>query len=40
MRLELDPNPTPAKILGLYALFLGLALLLLGGVFLAYGVSP
>lgn len=40
MRLELDPNPSLGKTLGLYALFLGLALLLLGGVFLAYGVPP
>ncbi|MDM7324287.1 MAG: ABC transporter permease [Thermus sp.] len=40
MRWELDPNPTLGKTLGAYALFLFLALFLLGLIFLAYGVSP
>ncbi len=40
MRLELDPNPRPQKTFLAYALFLLLAFLLLGALFLAYGVSP
>ncbi len=40
MRWEPDPNPTPGKVLLAYALFLLLALLALGALFLAYGVSP
>ncbi|RTH02310.1 MULTISPECIES: ABC transporter permease [Thermus] len=40
MRWELEPNPTRGKVLGAYALFLLLALFLLGLIFLAYGVPP
>ncbi|MFN4071442.1 MAG: ABC transporter permease, partial [Thermus caldifontis] len=37
---ELDPSPSPRKVLLTYALFLGLALLGLGLLFLLYGVPP
>ncbi|WP_243029587.1 ABC transporter permease [Thermus altitudinis] len=40
MRWELDPSPSPRKVLLTYALFLGLALLGLGLLFLLYGVPP
>ncbi|GLV47202.1 ABC transporter permease [Thermus sp. LT1-2-5] len=40
MRLELDPAPSPKKVALSYGAFLLLALLLLGLLFLAYGVSP
>ncbi|GAB5602410.1 ABC transporter permease [Thermus sp. FJN-A] len=40
MRWELDPSPSPKKVVLAYALFLALALLALGGLFLAYGVHP
>lgn len=40
MRWESDPNPSLGKVVLAYGLFLALALLVLGGLFLVYGVSP
>ncbi|WP_105317288.1 ABC transporter permease [Thermus tenuipuniceus] len=40
MRWELDPSPSLWKVFLAYSLFVALALLLLGLLFLLYGVSP
>lgn len=40
MRLELDPQPRRAKVLGVYGGMMGLAVLAVAGVFAASGVSP
>ncbi|WP_038042669.1 ABC transporter permease [Thermus tengchongensis] len=40
MRWELDPSPSPWKVFLAYSLFVVLAFLLLGLLFLLYGVSP
>ncbi len=40
IRLETDPYPSPAKVLGAYALFLALASSLFGGAFALAGIPP
>ena len=40
MRVEVDPAPRPLKVVGAYALFVGMALMALGVLFRAYGVAP
>lgn len=36
----MDPAPRPLKVVGAYALFVGMALMALGVLFRAYGVAP